>query len=182
MGAALGSPWDPTGAAHVPGRATQIRVEGFAGSVAYRTEKLRGLLSRFGEVEAGEAPPVPWADIRDCAPLAGRPGAVWRLSVRPTEAPGAVAAIRRHLEAEALYDWGGGLVWALTSEDDEAGARWVRAAAEAAGGHATLVRAPDGVRAAAGVFHPQPGLDGIAAALRAKFDPKGVLNPGRMAP
>ncbi|MFD1332239.1 glycolate oxidase subunit GlcE, partial [Methylopila musalis] len=47
--------------------------------------------------------------------------------------------------------------------------------------HATLVRAPDAVRAAVGVFEPEtPALASLAGKVRAAFDPAGVLNPGKM--
>ena len=50
-------------------------------------------------------------------------------------------------------------------------------------GHATLVRAQRGGASARwGVFHPEPpAVAALAAGLRARFDPRGVLNPGRMA-
>jgi glycolate oxidase FAD binding subunit len=48
-------------------------------------------------------------------------------------------------------------------------------------GHATLLKAPAAVRAATAVFQPQPApLAAAAARLRAAFDPRGILNPGRM--
>ncbi len=51
----------------------------------------------------------------------------------------------------------------------------------ALGGHATLVRASAATRAALEVFEPEPEtLARISAGLRAKFDPAGILNPGRM--
>jgi glycolate oxidase FAD binding subunit len=80
-----------------------------------------------------------------------------------------------------LYDWAGGLVWIELPPADDAHAPLVRAAVAAAGGHATLIRAPASVRAAVAVFEPQ---DPVTAALTRRvkegFDPKGVLNPGRM--
>jgi glycolate oxidase FAD binding subunit len=57
----------------------------------------------------------------------------------------------------------------------------VRRALKAVGGHATLVRASAGVRAATAVF--QPGEDALAELtkrVKESFDPQGVLNPGRM--
>ena len=49
------------------------------------------------------------------------------------------------------------------------------------GGHATLVRAPAAIRAAVDVFEPQEaGLAALSKRLKENFDPKGVLNPGRM--
>jgi glycolate oxidase FAD binding subunit len=58
----------------------------------------------------------------------------------------------------------------------------LRAAMAGIPGHATLIRASDGAKARLGVFHPEPpALAALAAGLRARFDPEGVLNPGRMA-
>ncbi|MEE8560230.1 MAG: 2-hydroxy-acid oxidase, partial [Alphaproteobacteria bacterium] len=63
----------------------------------------------------------------------------------------------------------------------DAGDGAIRAALEASGGHATLIRAPAEVRASVPVFQPQ---DAATAALTERvkdgFDPNRVLNPGRM--
>jgi len=49
-------------------------------------------------------------------------------------------------------------------------------------GHATLVRGSPETHGRLGTFHPEPpALAAISAGLRAQFDPRGVLNPGRMA-
>jgi glycolate oxidase FAD binding subunit len=195
LSAALGSPYDVTGAAHLPegsggssaGAAlTLVRVEGFARSVAYRAAALRDALAARGEA-AVEADPARsaalWRAVRDAAPLAGRPGAVWRLSVKPSDGPAAVAALRAAGVARAaLYDWGGGLVWLQTPSDGDAGAAAIRAEIARRGGHATLVRATEAIRRAVAPFHPEPApVAALSAALRARFDPAGVLNPGRMA-
>jgi glycolate oxidase FAD binding subunit len=51
----------------------------------------------------------------------------------------------------------------------------------AAGGHATLIRAPAAVRAKVAVFMPEPApLAALTQRVRKGFDPQGVLNPGRM--
>ncbi len=81
----------------------------------------------------------------------------------------------------AFYDWGGGLIWLLVGEQGDAGAAPIRAATRRLGGHATLIRAAAATRAAVDVFEPEPGpLARISAGLRARFDPAGILNPGRM--
>ena len=55
------------------------------------------------------------------------------------------------------------------------------AALAQSGGHATLVRAPVQLRRKVEVFHPQaPALAALSKRVKAQFDPKGVLNPGRM--
>ena len=160
---ALGSPYDISGAAWMAGRA-MIRIEGMAGSVAYRATQLRGLLGDWQEA-AGD-----WAAVRDVTPFAARDGAVWRLAVKPTEAAGIIAA----LGLEAICDWGGGLIWLL----DPAGSAPVRAAV-AGLGSATLVRSLTGQSTPS--FQPEAaGVAALSRALRAQFDPRGVFNQGIM--
>ena len=51
----------------------------------------------------------------------------------------------------------------------------------AASGHATLVRAEAGLRGAVEVFQPQDGpLAALTRRVKESFDPRRVLNPGRM--
>lgn len=184
LAAALGSPYDVTGAACVDGRAL-VRLEGFSASVAYRAERLAVHLAGHGTVEAirdeAEAADL-WAALRDVRCVASREGAVWRLSLPPSHGPLAVAALREAgLVEDAWYDWGGGLVWLLTAGEGDAGAAAIRREARRLGGHAMLVRAPDAIRAAVPVFHPEPApIAALSAGIRAKFDPAGILNPGRM--
>lgn len=183
---ALGTPFDVSGAAHLgagvaDGPRTQVRIEGLGASVAYRRDRLLAELPGFEALE-GEDSAALWREVRDVAPFSGRDGAVWRVSVKPTDGPKLTAALagagRAH---EALYDWGGGLIWLLTSEAGDAGAAEIRAEVDKLGGHATLVRAPEAVRRAVAVFPPEPApLAAISAGLRAQFDPRGILNPGLM--
>ncbi|MFT6775555.1 MAG: glycolate oxidase FAD binding subunit [Paracoccaceae bacterium] len=179
MSAALTSPYDVTGAAYLPGRGAFIRIEGLAGSVAYRAGRLTEVLAKHGEVTPHDDADL-WPAIRDARGFADAPGAVWRLSLRPSDAPGVVALIAQSRSVRTMFDWGGGLVWLLTGDDDDAGATAIRAAV-AGKGHATLVRAPAAIRAQVPPFQPEAAaLTAISRGLRARFDPRGILNPGRM--
>ena len=173
MAAALGSPFDVTGAAHWPGEGTFLRVEGFADSVAYRADRLTALLSAFGAVDrldAGQAERQ-WAAIRDVTPFAGQGGDVWRVSVKPSDAPQVLGQIGAQAH---LLDWGGGLIWALMVPGVD-----LRARMAGIGGHATLVRGIAGADRPA--FQPEAGpVAALTAGLRAKFDPRGILNRGLM--
>ncbi|WP_428926988.1 FAD-binding protein [Marinibacterium sp. SX1] len=191
LSTALGSPYDVTGAAHLATgdeSRTQVRIEGLAGAVAYRSGRLAGLLPGFEPVE-GAASAALWAEVRDVTPFAGRAGAVWRLSVRPSDGPGVSAALAEAgLDHAAIFDWGGGLVWLLVEGEDsedgamgDAGAGAIRTALAGIGGHATLVRASAALRAAVPVFQPEaPAVALLSRGLRQKFDPRGILNPGLM--
>jgi len=185
---ALGSPFEPMAAAHLPAglagdeSMTLLRLENFPDSIEYRAGALALLLGEYGVPERleGEHPAGLWRDIRDAAFFAGTDEAVWRLSLKPTDGPKAAAAIGRMLPgARWFYDWGGGVVWLATPVDGDAAA--VRAALKPLGGHATLVRAPDAVRAAVDVFQPlaEP-LMRVTAGIKKSFDPDGIFEPGRM--
>ncbi|HEV2606234.1 MAG TPA: glycolate oxidase subunit GlcE [Microvirga sp.] len=186
---ALGSPYEITGAAHIPsvdqaGASTLLRIEGFSFSVEYRLGELRRLLKRYGtpDIVERKGADALWQSVRDATLIADpRDRAVWRLSTAPTKAPELTAAIARSLDARWFYDWGGGLVWIATDPRGDAGAAAIRKALRTTGGHATLVRAPAEVRAAVDVFEPQPeALMRVSAGIKASFDPAGIFSPGRM--
>jgi glycolate oxidase FAD binding subunit len=200
MALALQSPYEVAGAAHVPAAllggvgveelggglaATAIRLEGFGPSIEYRAGKFRDLFRDFGSVEFLEREPslAFWAAVRDVKPFVARPERlVWRLSVPPADGARVAADIASKLSAEAYFDWGGGLVWvAVDPAVERAGQQVIRDAIRLGGGHATLIRAPDTVRASADVFHPQAAaLAALSARVKETQDPKRIFNPGRM--
>ncbi|MHA1530253.1 MAG: glycolate oxidase subunit GlcE [Alphaproteobacteria bacterium] len=181
LGAALGSPFGITGAAHLD-RRSLVRIEGLEGSVAYRTGQLLGRLGPGWEAVTGSESAALWREVRDVAPFAGRDGAVWRVSVKPADGPAMSENLSTvGLDHAPLYDWGGGLIWLLIADTRDAGAAPIRRETTRLGGHATLVRASAATRAAVEVFDPEPApLAAISTGLRAGFDPAGILNPGRM--
>jgi len=200
MSSALGSAHEVSAAGHVPavaaarsavsyvkqagGAVTALRVEGPGPSVEHRCAALREMLCAFGDTEElhGHNSAAFWAELRDVAAFATEPERlVWRLSVPPGAGAVAVDAVGVNGDCEALYDWGGGLIWLSLPPTDDAHAPAVRAAVTTTGGHATLFRAPAAIRAAVEVFHPlEPGVAGLTARLKESFDPQGILNPGRM--
>jgi glycolate oxidase FAD binding subunit len=190
LSAGLGSPFEVSAAAHLPAgigeesARTLLRIEGVEDSLAYRTKALRATLEAFGAAEpldAGASEPL-WREIRDAGFLAEpRDRAVWRMSVAPAQGPAVTEAISRKLETRFLYDWGGGLVWLSCPAEADAGARLIHGAAQKAGGHATLVRAPETVRASVEVFQPQPeAVMRLMRGVKTSFDPAAVLEPGRI--
>ncbi len=181
LSAALGSPFDVTGAGFVNGE-TRVRIEGLEGSVSYRVGALQNSVLPGFEVVTGAASAEKWAELRDVTPFAGRDGAVWRISLKPSDGPVLVEALAP-LAPEAMYDWGGGLVWILLPDTGAADAHAVQIRAEVSklGGHATLVRGSDQARKTAPAFPPNPKpIAALTQGLRAKFDPRGVFNPGLM--
>jgi glycolate oxidase FAD binding subunit len=195
MADALNSPWEVSGAAYLPASVAKrsavdfvarggasvaaIRVEGTAVSVAARCAALKDALGAFGPVEELHSMRslVLWREIRDVAALLpDAAAAIWRVSVAPTQGPVTAASVPR---AEWYLDWGGGLVWLAVPAQGDAGAAALRASFDE--GHATLMRAPDALRAAVPVFQPpSAGVAALTRGIKAQFDPRGILNPGRM--
>ncbi|MFA6264741.1 MAG: glycolate oxidase subunit GlcE [Pseudolabrys sp.] len=197
MSAALGSSCDVSGAAHLPDHvaswfdglpkpeaATVLRLEGVAPSVEHRRQMLAGLMRAFGSVAMLDetSSKALWRSVRRVAPFAAdsaRARPLWRISTAPAQAHRLVDLITP--AAQMFYDWGGGLVWVAMPFEDEADAGSIRSAVAELGGHATLVRAPVSLRASVDVFQPQDaGLAALSKRVKESFDPKGVLNPGRM--
>ena len=160
------SPYEVSGAARLPDGRALIRLEGFADQVAYRTQRLTETLADFGTPEIDTDPAI-WRDIRDVTAFAGKAGDIWRLSITPSDLPRTAEAVG----GEILTDWAGGRLWILTAPGTD-----LRAKLSGIPGHATLIRGTGHPR-----FHPEPApLARMAANLRAKFDPRGILNPGLM--
>ena len=177
MARALGSPFEVTGAAHLDCGApeTRIRIEGMAGSVAYRTGRLQALPGPLWEVATGDL----WPEVRDVLPFAGRAGAVWRLHLKPSDAPGVLVRVRDVFPGvPAIFDWGGGLLWLLTPADS---AVTVRGAVAATGGHATLWRAAAGMEEVPALPPEAAGVAALTAGLRRQFDPRALFAPQGVA-
>jgi glycolate oxidase FAD binding subunit len=186
---ALNSAHELTAAAHLPaevasgGRAmTLARVEGPAPSVEARAAALRRELASYGDAEiTGDDVSLElWREIRDAAPLASLTDrAIWRVSVAPSTAPALIATLGKKLDLRYFLDWGGGLVWLAVPPAQDAGAAIIRSAI--GGGHATLIRASDAIRAAVSVFQPQAReVAALSARVKESFDPKRLFNRGRM--
>ena len=189
LAAALGSPYGVSGAAYLPGDAAArvlpgqgsaalVRIEDFALSVTYRLDQLLSVLAPFGTCTLMDDADskAAWIAIRDAAPLRVDDGdAVWRVSVRPSAGPAALAAIEA-AGGRGYLDWGGGLVWV-------AGAPGLHDAVRHAAGTGTfmLLRAPEPMRAAIDVIPSEsPALAAITRRVKAAMDPRGILNPGRL--
>lgn len=206
MTAALGSPFDVSGAAHLPGSAlrttqgplgeiaapdqavTLLRLEGITSSAKHRAVSLAAALASFGTAEIAEDShsALLWAGVRDVVPFAASgPRAlwpVWRIVCPPASGGALGQGLAKGSQGEVIYDWGGGLIWAALPPSVDAQAAQLRQRVNAVGGHATLIRADEQVRRAVDVFHPQAaGLAALGERVRHSFDPKNILNRGRMS-
>lgn len=100
----------------------------------------------------------------------GQPS-LWRLSV-PSTTPCLLT-----LPGQQLIEWQGALRWLVCHDDTDTAL--IQRTVKNAGGHATLFRTHNNTAA----FQPlESGLLSIHRTLKQKFDPAGILNPGRLYP
>ena len=205
MSHALASPHEVSGAVYLPAGATAaltsladlpgiaaLRLEGPPPSVAFRRERLLAELTADCDatVLEDEASTAFWRAIRDVEPFADLAGrTIWRVLVAPSRGAELGETIARAVDATWFVDWGGGLLWvAVASGEDMAedgGALLMRSAIRGTDGqgtgHATLIKGSAALRRAVPVFEPQPpALAALTARVKDSFDPRHILNPGRM--
>lgn len=109
-----------------------------------------------------------WNSVREQSHPAFAAPVLWRLALPST-------AQSLALDGLSAIEWGGAQRWYAGDLDA------VRAAAVRAGGHAVLYRAPESQRCRVGAFAPlTPALLALHRRLKQTFDPKGILNPGRL--
>jgi glycolate oxidase FAD binding subunit len=199
--AAMASAYDVSGAAYLPPAAAArsavtaatgagvaaLRLEGPGPSLRHRADALKDLLrlpaGEFDELHTQHSQTL-WREVRDVA-LLPTTGVLWRISAPPGAGAELLHALAP-LHARWLADWAGGLLWlapdeAVASGLGDGGADLIRSALASLGGHATLIRGDAGLRARVDVFQPQAGpLARLSARVKESFDPKHILNPGRM--
>ena len=138
-----------------------LRLSGAASAVRAAQTKLGG--------EALKDAAGFWQRLRDQATPFFDKRPLWRLAVRPTLGP-------LKLGDAQWIEWGGAVRWLATDLPAAA----LREAARSCGGHATLFR---GDAPRDGVFTPlAPPLLAVHRALKQRFDPRGILNRGRLYP
>jgi len=154
-----GQHWPLSAACHEGGR-LHLRLSGAQAAIRASRAKLGG--DSLAHSDAF------WAGLREQRLVFfDDPTPLWRLSLAPaTPAPA--------LPGRCCIDWGGALRWLKTDAPAEA----VFAAAQAAGGHATLFR---GGERAGPIFQALPErLQALHLQLKKAFDPQGIFNPGRL--
>ena len=203
MCAALGTPFEVSGTAHLSAAltprlelksvareaapVTAIRIENFKSAVDYRSKRLAQALKIYGQPQVldNDASLKFWSEIRRLSVFtrapAGQPRQLWRISTSPRKAATVMAAIRRNTEAEACLDASGGVIWLEVPSSADAGAADIRRILAGHGGHATLIAADREVREAVEVFQPMnETVERLSTGLKDAFDPDRILNPGRM--
>jgi glycolate oxidase FAD binding subunit len=145
----------------------RLRLSGAESALMAATETIRQTLPQAQELATDTATEF-WRDLRErCLPFFTENQNLWRLSVPPATPVDS----HERLEGDCLLDWAGGQRWLTTTAPEEV----VHTAAKTMDGHA------DHYQKDATVFAPlSPALAAVHRRIKNAFDPKGILNPGRL--
>ena len=192
IAAILATPHEPSAAAILPSDIAAlagfgygqilavIRFEGFTISV---NDRVNAVLSLYpdGDSIDDAASQTLWKAIGDTALLADAAGDIWKLSCAPSAAPLVINALPDEWPLRYYADWAGGLLWLDVPTGDVVGTILRQVLADHGGGFAQLIRDAGNTRSLMPPFQPLPSPQlALHKRIKAAFDPKGILNPGRM--
>lgn len=112
---------------------------------------------------------------------AGEAGILLRAGVRPADLPALLTALDHHTPGSQLVAYPGvGLAYARWPITDNAGTlATLRAQLGSMGGYAIVENAPAELRSRLDIWGPPPTTLPLMQAIKAQWDPRGILNPGR---
>ncbi len=172
MAMALQTSADVSSAAFVPNQGFYLRLEGIAPSVTFRRDLLLKEITIKHEILADADSRNLWSSFGAASPMHKyKSKHIRRVSIPPMDAPRFLASLG---DVDYFCDWAGGLVWLAARPGLDVRKHVTQ-------GHATLFRADAKTGERTEVFHPQPPeLKELSSRVKHAFDPKAVLNPGRM--
>ena len=181
------------------GGSAVIRLEGFSASLFRRrdfvlsdAESVLGCRPSWRVLDRSASESF-WIWVRDVLCLSPRDSediereAIWRIVCPPSRGGMLLSGLRSSFDGfRGFCDWGGGLIWCATpvSSCEDGGsdlAFRLRSLCESHDGRATLVRSPSRMRSVVSALHPPVGgAARLMERVRSAFDPRGILNRGRM--
>jgi len=169
MAAIAGSPFEVSGLAHLPNKATYVRIEGANASIKERTDAVLSIIGKKSTslIEKEQSLAL-WQNIRDVEPLAPpRDIPLWKISAPATEM---TQIITGHNPEFYYFDWAGSQLWMSSDQTPKInhGAFWL------------IRNTPDNKNSLPFMSKPDPVTEKLQARVKNAFDPRNILNPGRM--
>ncbi len=83
-------------------------------------------------------------------------------------------------ETKYFVDWGGNLIWLQIETIDSKILREIKEIVNQASGYITVIKIEENLKASIDVFTIDPVKYKISEKIKKSFDPKRILNPGKM--
>ena len=197
MESAIASSSDPSGAIYYPsnlrnnfifndlthpGSITAIRVEGTQTSTKQRTQSLIDnlvLKDKKITILDGTQSEIFWEDSRSLEVFSKNDRNILRAVVPPSETLNLVNRLKT-FHPNYFIDWGGSLIWIELDYLSSQKISQIRQRIMEANGYITVIKSKESVKSTSEIFTIDPIKFKISQNIKKSFDPKRILNPGKM--
>jgi glycolate oxidase FAD binding subunit len=196
---ALSSSSDPSGGVFYPeyfrnnftfndltteGPITAIRIEGPNDSVNHRIKKLcQELEINKNEIAIldPEQSNIFWEKTRSLVVFSELKNNLLRIVVPASETFEVLNKLKIH-KVKHFVDWGGSLIWLQVDKISAKILKDIKEVVNKASGYLTVIKIEENLKASIDVFTIDPIKYKISEKIKKSFDPKRILNPGKMYP
>ncbi len=164
------------------GPITAIRVEGVSSSIDDRVQNLvkeLGLLSDEINFLDGEQSKIFWDYTQNLRVFNKTDKNLIKAVVPPSETLNVINYLKKFL-SRYFIDWGGNLIWMEVNKLNFSILKEINAVINDSHGYATVIKLEDSLKANLDIFKIDPIKLKISEKIKKSFDPKRILNPGKM--
>ena len=159
-----------------------VRVEGPPNSVDHRIEKLCNeldILNNEFSILNQEQSNIFWEKTRQLQVFTSLKGSLLRAVVPVSETFEVIQKLKNY-EINYFLDWGGSLIWLQIEEINTKTLKEIKNIIQIAKGYLTVIKIEEDMKATIDVFTVTPIKYKISEKIKKSFDPKRILNPGKM--
>ncbi len=163
------------------GSFTAIRIEGTSKSIDERTQNLMKIVKTFNSnisiLETHQSE-LFWEKIKNLEFFSSSKNNIVRIVIPPSECVKLVYQLSNKFKY--YLDWGGALIWVEACDLTEEMFESIRKKVVRLGGYITMIKNSKNLPYVEEVFTINRDRFNISQNIKKSFDPKGILNPGKM--
>jgi len=163
------------------GSFTAFRLEGSRNSIDERIKKLLEKLQihnmKISYLEPHQSE-IFWNKIRNLEFFSNSKNNILRIVIPPSKAADLIFQLSNKFKY--FFDWGGALMWMEASDLSEEMFESIRKKVVRIGGYVTMIKPSDNLPYVEEVFTISMDRFNISQNIKKSFDPKRILNPGKM--
>ena len=163
------------------GSITAIRIEGSKNSIKERTENLKKeikvLDENISELDTLQSE-IFWKKITNLEFFSGTKNNIFRIVIPPSESVQLLYQLPKNFKY--FLDWGGALIWVEACDINEQLFNSIRKKVIKHKGYVTMIKNSEYLPFVEDVFTIDISKFNISQSIKKSFDPKRILNPGKM--
>ena len=164
------------------GPITAIRMEGSTLSIDHRIKKLTDeikVTNSETNVLSQDQSDIFWEDTRNLKVFSKLKENLIRIVIPASEAFETLNRLK-DFDAKYFVDWGGSLIWLQLDSINTKILKDIKTIVRTASGYLTIIKIEENLKASIDVFTVDPVKHEISEKIKKSFDPKRILNPGKM--